>query len=120
MTSRAEASLRRLWELLDQQRWDHLGEVLDAQVRVSYPHSGETLDHDGFVRLNREYPGRWHCAVEETIGTGDRVGARVRISDGSETYYAASFATVRGGMIIDLFEVWTSAVAPPPADRRPI
>lgn len=114
-----DSALHRLWQLLDAQAWDGLGEVLDPDVQVSYLHSGETLDRDAFVRVNREYPGRWHCWVADVVRQDDREVARVRVSGGGETYWVASFATVHDGRIVELTEVWTSAVGPPPADRRP-
>jgi hypothetical protein len=71
------------------------------------------------VRVSREYPGRWHAAVEEIVGDGDRAVSRTRVSDGRQTHYAASFATVTDGLITSLIEVWVEAGAPVPAHLRP-
>ena len=110
--------LTRLWALLDDQAWDDLAPLFEPDVRIEYLHSRETLDLDAFVLLNREYPGRWRCTVDDAVTAGDRAVVRVRV-EGGETYWVASFGTVRDGRITALTEVWSPAVADPPADRRP-
>jgi predicted ester cyclase len=112
MTGAAETAMRRLWTLIDAQAWDELDEVLASDVCVSLVHSQLDMDRAEFVRFNREYPGRWHCEVVATVAEGDRVAARVRVFDDAQTFWVASFATVRDGAIVDITEVWTDAVVP--------
>ncbi len=97
MAERSEASeiLRELWARIDAQDWDGLAGLLDPRLQARYTHTGEIFDADGLVRVNREYPGRWHADVEDVVGAGERAASRARVSDGQQTYHVASFATVR-------------------------
>ena len=115
----AGAVLERFWAAIDRRDWDALTDVLAPDLRVRYVHTGEVFTADEFVRVNREYPGEWAALVEELVVHGDRAVSRTRVSDGSETYFVASFAGVRDGMLSELTEVWTGSVDAPPADRRP-
>jgi hypothetical protein len=45
--------------------------------------------------------------------------SRTRVSDGEQTYHVASFATVDGGRITSMVEVWSQSGQAVPADRRP-
>ena len=113
------ALLERFWAAIDRRDWDALTDVLAPDLRVRYLHTGEVFTADEFVRVNREYPGEWAALVEELVVHGDRAVSRTRVSNGSETYFAASFAVVSDGMLAELTEVWTGSVDVPPADRRP-
>ncbi len=115
----AEVVLRRLFERLDAQDWDGFADLLDPDLQVEWPHTGERFDREGMVRVNREYPGRWRITVEEVLGAGDRAVARARVTDGSEAAVTAAFARVRDGRVVHLVEVWADAGGPVPADRRP-
>jgi hypothetical protein len=114
----AEDVLRQLWARIDEQDWDGMATLLDPGLRASYVHTGETFDAAGLVHFNREYPGNWRATVEELVVSGDRAVSRTRVSDGRQTFYAASFATVRAGLVVDLVEVWTGPVGPPPDYRK--
>jgi hypothetical protein len=106
--------LSDLWELTDTQQWDKIPDLLDPAVQIRYVHTGEEMDAESYVRLNREYPGRWHAAVHDMVGDDDRAVSRTRVYDGDQTFWVASFATTRNGRIIELVEVWTDAGQQPP------
>lgn len=114
----SEDVLRQLWARIDEQDWDGMATLLDPGLRAEYVHTGENFDVAGLVRFNREYPGSWGATVEDLVVSGDRAVSRTRVSDGRQTFYAASFATVRDGRIVDLVEVWTGPVGPPPDYRQ--
>jgi hypothetical protein len=109
--------LNDLWEMIETQQWDKIPDLLDPAVRVRYVHTGELFDVESYVRLNRDYPGRWHAAVHDMVGDGDRAVSRTRIYDEQQTFWVASFATTRNGRITDMVEVWTEAGQQPPPDR---
>jgi ketosteroid isomerase-like protein len=115
----AGSVIRQLWSRIDAQAWDALSDLLDADLVVEYTHTGETLDRSSFVRLNREYPGQWRAQVVDVVADGERAGAHVRVSDGQQEYRVASFATVRGGRITAMTELWTEVGLDVPSDRRP-
>lgn len=109
--------LSDLWEMIETQEWDKIPDLLDPAVQVRYVHTGELLDAESYVQLNRDYPGRWHAAVHDMVGDGDRAVSCTRIYDGDLTFWVASFATSRNGRITELVEVWTEAGQQPPPTR---
>jgi hypothetical protein len=119
MTEHADASqvLTAMWARIDAQQWDRLTELLDPGLQVHYVHTGELLDFNGFLRANRDYPGRWRTAVEELVGNGSRAVSRTRIYDDESVFYVASFVTTAGGRITAMTEVWTDTGQPPHPSR---
>ena len=106
-----------LWEMIEAQQWDKIPDLLDPAVRISYVHTGEVFDAESYVRINRDYPGRWHATVHDMVGDGDRAVSRTRIYDGEQTFWVASFATIRDGRLTELVEVWTEEGQQPPPHR---
>lgn len=115
----AQAVLLRVFDRLDARDWDGFADLLDPDLQVEWPHTGERLDRDGLVRVNREYPGRWRLSVEQSIGDGDRAAAHARVTGGTAAFSVASFARVRDGRVVHLVEVWADEAGEVPADRRP-
>ncbi len=105
---------------IDAQDWDAVAGHLAPGFRCRFVHTGESLDGPGFVAFNRDYPSSWRFEPEEIVDAGHRAVLRARVSNADETYYVASFATVDdAGLLTELVEVWTSAVAAAPPERRP-
>jgi hypothetical protein len=121
MAENGEASgvVRALWARIDARDWEGLAGLLDPRLTVSYTQTGETFGPGEYVSVNREYPGRWHAEVEDVVGDAGRAVSRTRVSDGEQTYHVASFATVDGGRITSMVEVWSQSGQAVPADRRP-
>jgi ketosteroid isomerase-like protein len=123
MSDSAEQTLREFWARLDRADWAGLNELLDPALTVDYLTTGEHFDGaPAFVRLNAEYPGRWRATVLDLVADGDRAvsSTRVAAGDGSETHYVTSFATVRGGLVTRLTELWAEADQPVDTRRRPV
>lgn len=111
-------ALRALTDAVAAQDWDGLAGLLAADFSCRYLHTGETLDGEAYVRLNREYPGSWSLVLQDALADGDRAAGWARVSDGVETYHVAMFLRVRDGAVQELVEVWADP-AVPPTDRRP-
>jgi hypothetical protein len=111
--------MRALWERIDDADWDGLARMLGPEFRAEYVHTGETFDRDAFVRLNREYPGRWHATVEEMLREGPCAVTRTRVTDGATTYFVASFGEEKDGALVRLVEVWADGDDRPPPGSRP-
>jgi hypothetical protein len=109
--------LADLWEMIGTQQWDKMPDLLDPAVRVRYVHTGELFDAESYVRVNRDYPGRWHASVHDIVGDGDRAASCTRIYDEEQTFWVASFATTRNGRITELTEMWTESGQQPPPGR---
>jgi hypothetical protein len=122
MSESAEQTLRALWDRIDQRDWAGLGRLLAPGLQTRYLHTGELIDGaEAFVRLNAEYPGRWRATVLDLVAAGDRAvsSARVEAEGGGETHFVTSFATVSGGLVTELTELWAEAGQEVPEDRRP-
>ncbi|KGN36826.1 nuclear transport factor 2 family protein [Knoellia subterranea] len=107
---------------IDDANWDGLADLLADDFRARYSTTGEEFDKQGFVALNRDYPGRWRFEREDVVDAGDRAVLRARVSDATgtsdETHFVATFATARAGQLTEIVEVWAE-VAQVPLDRRP-
>ncbi len=115
----AAQSLTRFAEIIDARDWDRLPDVLASGFVARFVHTGETFDRTGFVALNRDYPVVVRFVVEDLVSDGDRAVVRARVSDGTDTWHVASFATVGAdGLLTELVEVWAEVSAPDPG-RRP-
>jgi hypothetical protein len=122
MSENAEQTLRAFWDRIDQRDWAGLGRLLAPGLQTRYLHTDELIDGaEAFVRLNAEYPGRWRASVLDLVAAGDRAVscARLDAEDGSEAHLVTSFATVHGGLVTDLTEIWAEVGQPIPEDRRP-
>jgi hypothetical protein len=112
-----EAVLRSFWSRIDAQDWDAMAALLAPDFEARYVHTGEVFDGKAMVRLNREYPGRWHAEIEDLVSSGDRAVSRVVITGGGQTFQVASFVTVRSGLLVSLVELWTDGATDPPEHR---
>lgn len=111
--------MHELWERIDAADWEGLARLLGPDFRAEYVHTGERFDRDAFVRLNREYPGRWRATVEEMLRDGPCAVTRARVSDGDTTYFVASFGEEKDGHLVRLVEVWADGDDRPPEGTRP-
>jgi hypothetical protein len=109
MTDTADV-LSALVARTDSQDWDGLRRLLADDATVHYVHDGQDFDADGYVAYNRDYPGRWRLRLDDLVVDGERGASRTRVTDGVTTYCVAGFATVRGGLVARLVEVWSSEV----------
>ena len=122
MSENAEQILRNFWDRINQRDWAGLGRLLAPGLQTRYLHTDELIDGaEAFVRLNAEYPGRWRATVLDLVAAGDRAvsSARVEAEGGGETHFVTSFATVSGGLVTELTELWAEAGQEVPPDRRP-
>jgi hypothetical protein len=119
----APALLTLLCDLIDAHRWTDLPGVLHDDFTCHYVHTGETFDRESWVRLNAEYPGFDHLAVQDMVGGDDRAAARCHVTGHVEGRLAhfevATFISAREGRISTMTEVWTDVAQDPPGGTRP-
>ncbi len=117
------AVVSRLALTLDAHAWDELPTLVDEDFRCRYVHSGEEFDRDGWVRLNASYPGFEHFTLEDVVVGDGRAAGRATVTsvtgEVTETFAVAMFLTIRGGLIVDLVEVWTDIGVGAAPERRP-
>lgn len=110
--------VRAFFERMQARDWDGAGRLLSPTLRIDFTETGERFDGSNFLAMNRAYPEGWTIDVVETIATGERVAAQVRVDHGDTTFWCAGFYTVREGRIADGTEHWVTAGSEdPPAWR---
>ncbi len=92
--------------------------MLSPAVRIEFTETGERFDGPNFLAMNRAYPEGWTIDVVETVGSGDRVAAQVRVDQGDTTFWCAGFYTVVDGVIRDGVEHWVTAGSETPPEWR--
>ena len=107
---------------IDSADWEGLAALLAEDFECRYSTTGEAFDKDAFIAVNRDYPGRWRFEREDVVDGGERGVLRARVTDAAgqsdEAHFVATFATARGGLLVEIVEVWAE-VASIPQDRRP-
>ena len=117
-TPTAGQALHQMAKAIDAQDWSALAALLAPGFRALLCHTGEQLDAERFVALNRDYPGSWRFVAEAVVDAGTTAALRGRVSDATgatdEVHCVASFAAVdAAGRLTALDEVWAEVGAPP-------
>jgi len=95
--------------------WPGVRAALSDRLVVRLLHTGETFDADGFTAFNRDYPGAWAFHRDEVVDAGEHAVLRSRTVVGAQTWHAASFGRLGDdGRLVELVEVWSEPVGPPP------
>jgi ketosteroid isomerase-like protein len=111
--------VRTLWERIEARDWAGFGALLAEDVRLEYPHSGERFrGRDNVVAINAEYPEGWSIRVLRIVAAGDTVVSEVSVPQDGVDHRAATFWTVRDGLVTDAVEYWIAAGGEAPPDWR--
>lgn len=105
--------VRAFWTCLEARDWGAFRGLLADDFVVVWPQSGESFSPDGFVAVNRAYPGDWHLQLRELWIDGDRVVTEVACEIDGRTDTALSLFTVRDGRIQSLREFWPDPMPVP-------
>jgi ketosteroid isomerase-like protein len=102
-----------LWEAIAARDWERMAELLHPDVVVEWPATGERfVGRANIVAANAEYPEGWSINVLRVVGDGDCVVSEVEVPhEGLGVFRAASFWTVRDGLITSGREYWTGVGA---------
>ncbi|MFF3212084.1 nuclear transport factor 2 family protein [Streptomyces sp. NPDC002886] len=106
-----------LWDRIQARDWDGVARLIAQDAVVEWPVSAERIvGRENFVAVNSEYPEGWSIRVLRIVAAGDEVASEVEVPhEDLGVFRAASFWTVRDGLIVRGTEYWTS----PGADPRP-
>jgi len=110
-----------LWSRIAARDWHGFGRLLADDVVLELPVTGERIrGRADVVAVNAEYPEGWSIEVLRVVGAGDQVVSEVEVPlAGVAVFRAASFWTVRDGLVVHGREYWTSLRADePPAWRE--
>ena len=110
------AVVRSFFESMEARDWDRAGALLSEDLIIEFTETGERFLGGNFLAMNRAYPEGWTIEVVETIGSGDRVAAQVKVDLGDDLFWCAGFYTVQDGLITNGVEHWVTARSqqPPP------
>ena len=117
-----ELVVRELWAAIATRDWTRLAGLLDPQVTVTWPATGETfVGPANFVAVQSEYPQGWEIEVVRVVASGDLVVSEVRVPHRElGVFGSAGFWTVRDGRILTATEYWVTVDGETPPDwRRP-
>lgn len=113
--------VRNLWDRIQQRNWVGVRELLADDLTVEWPASGELIvGGENFVRVQAEYPEGWSIRVLRIAAQGESVVSEVEVPHDplGAVFRAASFWTVRGGLLVDGREYWTELGADPAPQWR--
>ena len=98
--------------------WEAAAQLLSPTIHIEYSETGERFDGANFLAMNMAFPEGWSITVVETIVSGHRVAAQVRVDQGDDVFWCAGFYTVVDGVITDGTEHWVTARSEAPPEWR--
>lgn len=115
--SRASEIVVELWTSMEARDWSRVASLLGPAFRAEFPQSGERFDRDGYLTLNRDYPGNWHIRIGPVVDGDATIVTEVEVDIDDRTERAVSFFQVHEGLITSLREFWPEPF-PAPEWRR--
>jgi ketosteroid isomerase-like protein len=110
-----------VWARMQARDWAGVGALLDPDVRVEWPVTGEVFrGRDAVVGVNAEYPEGWEIRVLRVLDGGDGTAvSEVAVPQDGVEHRAVSFWTLRDGLVTGAVEYWSVAGGEtPPAWRE--
>ncbi len=110
-------TVQALFDRTQARDWSGVRELLAEELVVDWPVTAERMTgRENFLAVNSEYPEGWTIHVLGIVAEGESVVSEVAVEHtGSGSFRAASFWTVRDGLITAGREYWTA----PGADQAP-
>ncbi len=112
MSSASEVAVE-LWNAMEAREWSMVRDLLAPEFRAVFPQSGERFDRDGYLKLNREYPGEWHIRICTVVESVEWIVTEIEVDIDGRTDRAVSFFQVRSGKVTALREFWPEPFAVP-------
>jgi ketosteroid isomerase-like protein len=116
----AKRVIEAYWARMEVRDWDGVAELLAEDAVVEWPDTAERfVGREAYVRVNREYPEGWSIRVLRVVADtdhSDQVVSEIEVPQKDVgVFRAASFFTVRDGLIVSATEYWTTVggEAPP-------
>lgn len=114
--------VEQLWSRMQARDWTGVGALVAEDVTVEWPASAERISgRKNYLAVNSEYPDGWSIRILRIVAgeDGEQVVSEVEVPhEGVGVFRAVSFWTVRGGLIVDGREYWTSPGGDPIPDWR--
>ena len=104
--------VERLWQALAAQDWERAKAELHPQAVVEWPHTGERFAScEAFIEVHRAFPGPWTLDVRRIVTQGRDIASEVVVRSGEDTWFVASFFSLRDGRIAEAVEYWVASEA---------
>jgi len=113
-----------LWNFFKNEKWDEARALLSDEFEAVWPQSKEVMDANGFIEVNKNYPGRHKIRVLDVNNEYDKWEHRTKVitqthvksemPDGKNLeFYAISFFEVEEEKILSLVEYWAETYPAP-------
>ncbi len=113
-----------LWRYINEKKWSEARELLADDFEAIWPQSREKMNAEGFIEVNKNYPGTHKIQVENSNSEYDRWDHRSNVitqthvesqmPDGKKLeFFALSFFEVEDAKIISLVEYWAETYPAP-------
>jgi ketosteroid isomerase-like protein len=115
----AAGTVRSLWERIQARDWEGARSLLADGMICRWPHSDERFEGaDNFIAMNRAYPEGWQITIVDVAEIPGGAVSRIRVDQSGTRFHAASFFTVRDGLIEEAVEYWVTDGSEEPPDWR--
>ena len=113
-----------LWTYIGKKQWSEARQLLADDFEADWPQSREKMGPDGFLEVNRNYPGTHIIRPIDSHYRYDRFEKRSKVvtqtnvesemPDGKKLqFYALSFFEVQDAKILSLVEYWAETYPAP-------
>lgn len=112
--------IEALWQRIEARDWPGVGALVAEDVVVEWPITAERIvGRANFVAVNSEYPAGWSIQVQRIVADGETVVSEVHVPHVElGMFHAASFWTVREGLVVRGREFWTTPGSEPTPEWR--
>ena len=119
MSGSAAGTVRSLCERIQARDWEGARKLLADGMVCRWPHSDERFEGaDNYIAMNRAYPEGWQITIVDVAEIPGGAVSRIRVDQSGARFHAASFFTVRDGLIEEAVEYWVTEGSEEPPDWR--
>lgn len=101
--------VERFWELMGENDFFKVGEVLHDDFVLEWPQTNERIaGRERFGIVNRDYPtaGRWTFRINRLVEGANEVVTDVTVSDGQRVDRSIAFFELQDRRIVRIVEYW--------------
>lgn len=117
-------SVHLFWQYISEKSWNKARQLLADDFEATWPQSREKMSAEGFIEVNKNYPGTHKIQVENSNNEYDKWDHRSHVTtqthvesqmpDGKKLeFYALSFFEVEDTKIVSLVEYWAETYPAP-------
>jgi len=115
-----EITVKTFWGFFAAGEFEKTSTLFAAASKVYWPCTGEVFNnHDNFIKVNRQYPGKHKITLEKMVSCADTVVTVVLVESVFDDhpaplfFRATSFFKFAGDRISEINEYWAEVIEPP-------